>query len=209
MAYWIAMGLVAGGVLIIAMVIIGVVRGRSRSAMPEVESAEAPRPVRPSETSAPPPGATSLATVQEAEQLLRLMGEAEELCSRLTAQLDAKSREVEALLARAENVRRAEEAVSDESAALAQAQAEVRGMPARQAGLVSRAEPPTIVTRPITPPVPVATSAVAAVERHEGLDALANQVYTLADRGLGAQDIARTLREHPGKIELILALRTR
>lgn len=236
MAYWIAMGLVVGGVLIIAMVIVGVLRGRAKSAEVETEKPEIRRPANQSDL-APPPGATSLATVQEAEQLLRLMGEAEELCNRLSAQLDAKAREVEAILARADAAGRVSDHTREHQTTPDEAEAEVRGMPVRQAGLVSRPavqpiepvrtraetptrveaptrlEAPTIVTRPIAPAAPVmaAVAAVAgpALERHEGLDALANQVYTLADRGLSSQDIARTLREHPGKIELILALRTR
>lgn len=233
MAYWIAMGLVVGGLVIIAVVIVGVLRGRAKSAQFETEKPEPKRPAKQAEPT-PPPGATSLATVQEAERLLRLMGEAEELCNRLTAQLDAKAREVEAILARADAAGERSDHTREHQATPAEAEAEVRGMPVRQAGLVSRpavqpavqpiepvraraetptrVDAPTIVTRPIVPVAPVMAAVAvggAAPERHEGLDALANQVYTLADRGLSSQDIARTLREHPGKIELILALRTR
>lgn len=39
-------------------------------------------------------------------------------------------------------------------------------------------------------------------------DPLTREVYTLADSGLGAVDIAQKLGEHVGKIELILALRS-
>lgn len=38
-------------------------------------------------------------------------------------------------------------------------------------------------------------------------DPVAKRVYQLADRGMSPQDIARTLDEHVGKVELMLALR--
>lgn len=38
-------------------------------------------------------------------------------------------------------------------------------------------------------------------------DPLTREVYALADRGIGAGDIAEQLGEHVGKVELILALR--
>jgi hypothetical protein len=49
----------------------------------------------------------------------------------------------------------------------------------------------------------------APVEAEPGLpdDPLARKVYTLADSGQDASQIARHLNEHVGKIELILALR--
>jgi hypothetical protein len=44
--------------------------------------------------------------------------------------------------------------------------------------------------------------------RHDS-DPLNQQVYDLADSGLPAVEIARTLQQHTGKVELILALRGR
>ncbi len=238
LAYWLAIGLVVGGVLIIVAVIVGLLRGRSRvdgfARSGPATSASAGKDL-------PPEGATSLATVQEAERLLRLMGDAEELCARLSGELDAKARELQSLLDRAESIRAAPlqrplpDRHAESGAAPDQlADDDLRGMPVRAAGLVSRPpipespsaqsagapseRAPTIVTRPLDALNPVPARAVTAPDTQhdarggptgDGLDALARQVYTLADRGLPAQDIARTLREHPGKIELILALRSR
>jgi hypothetical protein len=47
---------------------------------------------------------SSVATTQEAERLLRLMGEAEEVCTRLGRDLDDKAQRLERLLARAEGM---------------------------------------------------------------------------------------------------------
>jgi cell division protein FtsN len=63
---------------------------------------------------------------------------------------------------------------------------------------------PTVETRspaPFTPPVATPPPADAA-------DPLARRVYELADAGRSPVDIAQSLDEHPGKVELILALRT-
>lgn len=237
LAYWIAIGLVAGGVLIIAIVVMGMLRGRSRST---TDTVDGERAVPASDSTAAPSGSSSLDTVQEAQQLLRLMGDAEELCVRLSAQLDAKARELESLIVRAEAAAGAIASQTSPDDSKVQAEDEIRNMPVRQAGLVSRpvnesrpvpapqtpaaaAAPtqdvrtPTIVTRPMSAiaPTPARTASAESAPvdsvhaSNNGLDALATQVYTLADRGLSSQDIARTLREHPGKIELILALRTR
>lgn len=52
-----------------------------------------------------------------------------------------------------------------------------------------------------------AEPSVATVEAKPAPDPLARKVYDLADAGRSTLAIARDLNEHPGKIELILALR--
>jgi hypothetical protein len=48
-----------------------------------------------------------------------------------------------------------------------------------------------------------------AIHPRPDSDPLNQQVYDLADSGLPAVEIARTLQQHTGKVELILALRRR
>ena len=78
---------------------------------------------------------------------------------------------------------------------------------------------PTIVTRPQRSPAPAGVSSPSArppendrTARREsvapqGLDPLTNEIYRLADDGLGVVEIAKQLGQHTGKVELILALR--
>jgi hypothetical protein len=84
---WVAIGLIGGGVVLIGAVLVGMRRGRARAA---------------AGTAPPAQDAAMTATVQEAERLLRLMGEAEELCGRLGAELEDRARRVERLLAQAD-----------------------------------------------------------------------------------------------------------
>lgn len=111
-AYWLALILVAAGLGLIVIVALAWLRGRdtadalSASAEEQAFAAYAPgtgslgaMPALSQETTI---NATpTVGTTQEAERLLRLMGEAEELCTRLARDLDERADRLERLMARA------------------------------------------------------------------------------------------------------------
>ncbi len=115
--FWAATLLVAAGLTIIGIVIASKLRGRKAGdelSPSEYEPARAApiaaaapermeRPaVAKAVASAPISSSQSSPTTMEAQNLLRLMGEAEELCTRLGRELDDKAQRIERLLARAE-----------------------------------------------------------------------------------------------------------
>lgn len=226
-AQWVAIGLVAGGLLIIVAVLVGVRRGRTPGATPPPRT--------------PPADPAMTATIQEAERLLRLMGEAEELCARLGNDLDDRASRLESLLSRADAALEAPHeappppvrlAVTPRATPVARpVEAPVPPQSLRPEDGGHRPDsapavdphrggpvtvpivtiPPRVVTRPVEVPAGPTVRAAAPPERAAatpvGLDTLAGQVYALADQGFTPVDIAQRLGQHTGKVELILALR--
>lgn len=140
-----------------------------------------------------------------------LMVEIEQLAKRLGAQLDAKSMQLEKLIddadlriAQLQQAMKAEHAKSASERSRQPASAEAI---TRQLETVSEASMPPSESAPETPagnpPAPSSDSPEASA----GPDALAADVARLADAGHSADEIAKQLGEHVGKVELILALR--
>lgn len=208
---WVAIALVVTAVGLLIGVAISVYR-RSRS----IDIAELPQPM--------PTGA-----VPEAERLLRLMGEAEELAGRLTAQLDEKARHLEHLLrqadARAITLERRPPTPPTTSAPSSPAYAQTP----------AASPDPRVITRPINlattihAPSPVAALTGAPPAQHAASsqsasrptptpqpvssavdgasDPIVAAICRLADQGHATTDIAQQLNQPIGKVELILALR--
>lgn len=111
-----------------------------------------------------------------------LMVDLEQMARRLSAQLDAKTMQVE------KANREADERIAQ--------------LEALKAELV---RPTTIASRVEQ------GSSDSSLHAHDqppaDADPLTREVYALADQGRGPADIARELKEHQGKVELILALR--
>ena len=119
-----------------------------------------------------------------------LMVEIEALSKRFATQLDAKSIQLERLLDEADQrIARLE--------GLGQDAAESR-FDTDSGGLGSS---------PAGPEAGSSDDQASALAQEAGDDPLARSVYELADQGSDANQIARQLNEHVGKIELILALR--
>lgn len=126
------------------------------------------------------------------DDLNLLMVEIEQLAKRLGAQLDAKAHRLESLL--------------DE--------ADLRIAQLQQAYRAEHQAPenPSIPSAPPAPPVPPVHPAPPPIEPKPAgaqSDPLKMEIYRLADEGRSATEIARHTTEHIGKVELILALRTR
>lgn len=113
-----------------------------------------------------------------------LMVEIEELSKRVGTRLDVKIVQVERL-------------IRDADQRIAELQR-----------LQNSADPSSMGLPPGSNPSPLETNAAASPspEPPPG-DELSRNVYKLADSGHTPVEIARTLREHVGKVELILALR--
>ena len=120
--------------------------------------------------------------------LEQVMVEVEQLAKRFSAQLDAKSIQLEKLI---------------EQADARIAELKRLQPPGEDAPLGSVPEPPALgaaeATAELSPPV---ADEPAAAESET-----ARAIYRLADAGNDAVEIARVLGEHVGKVELILALR--
>ena len=110
-----------------------------------------------------------------------LMVDLEQMARRLSAQLDAKTLQVEKATREA-----------DERIAQLRALQEQLARPATSVAAAPRSDSYDPGHAPASP--------------GEG-DPLTREVYALADQGRGPTDIARQLNEHVGKVELILALR--
>jgi hypothetical protein len=123
----------------------------------------------------------------------QLMTEVEQLARRFSAQLDAKSRRLERLTAQADERIEALLKLQDPSSPIVGG---ADALPSRQAAATRRMQPSTSFEE------------AATVEEDQSADPLAASVYDLADQGLSAEQIARKLGEHAGKVELIMALRT-
>jgi hypothetical protein len=223
-AYWLAVILVAAGLGLIVLVLLGMRRGFGTTPTYSENLLEAA-------------DRSGVATTQEAERLLRLMGEAEEVCTRLGRELDDKAQRLEALLARAEGM------LSESAPPAPRGGAPAATSPAQPheglytppsgGGYPNR---PEIVTRPVgVPGQPVAYAGTYSPQRAAqqnqpapaqavlgpqpmGMgpmgngpandpEALAQQIYRLSDAGLTPGEIAQRLGQHTGKIELIIALR--
>ena len=207
--YWIAAVLVLAGLCIIGMVVVTALRGRRHG---EPLAIATPMPIREAVSIPPPRREPFTPTTQEAQNLLRLMGEAEELCTRLGRDLDDKAQRLERLLARAEG--RLGPTQSDDTVVV-----RPNLTPPSPPSVTTHAPiapRPEIVTRPMPVPAAVLTYAAAAsAPIHSspsapaalGLEPLTAQIYSLADAGHAPSAIAQQLGQHTGKVELILALR--
>ena len=112
--------------------------------------------------------------------------ELSQMARQITAQLDTRSAKLEALIEEAD--RKIEELK----------RLQQRATPAANPAVAKR---PAVEQRAtLAPPAPAAPKAVEA-DRH-------TEVYSLADSGHSAQDIASRLNRPRGEIELILALRS-
>jgi len=181
--YWLAGVLVAVGIALVAFALYTWWRRRSEAPTEADEALMA-------------------GTAKEAERLLRVMGEAEELAARLEQRFDEQSRRMESLLARAERITAA--------APIGPAAPRVEPAPPR-----NPAPAPEIVTRPA--PVAVAATAHSSAARTRaqpaappaagGLGHLTEQVYQLADAGTAPAEIAKRLGQEAVTIDLILAMR--
>jgi hypothetical protein len=202
-AFWVAVALVTAGIAVI--ILVGVFSFKARVSGPKEDE-----DARPASS-----GAASM--TDEAQALLRLMGEAEDLCARLGSELDSKADRIERLLARAEGRLGGSEPPAARTSAVhthAQRPAALRPSfePPAPPVQVDHGQRPEIVTRPIGVPAvgagsPARAPTASQAGANGGLDPLASQVYQLADTGLSASDIAQSLGQHTGKVELILALR--
>jgi hypothetical protein len=126
----------------------------------------------------------------ERDRVNELMVDAEELARRLAALLDSKAERVERLLDRAE-------------ARLAELEDRERALREGDAASIE----PKIETRRVEPAPPTDDGAAPDAIRYESDDPVAVDIYRLADEGKTPVEIAKSLGEHTGKVELILALR--
>ncbi len=282
-AYWLALILVAAGLGLIVIVALAWLRGRDTTgesvAAPTEEqtfaayasnstAALGAMPALSQESSINE--ATPVGTTQEAERLLRLMGEAEELCTRLARDLDERADRLERLMARANGMigtTLAEQRMPQPPQPPQPApQPTYTPQPAPQPYSVPPQQPmqprPEIITRPIgvpamaaapayqpapaapapshghipapaprmpaPPPIPQhqhyapqpiqqpAPTQHASINGAQAMygqaypaeaEALAQQIFRLADAGLTPGEIAQRLGQHTGKVELIIALR--
>ncbi|MCC7144892.1 MAG: hypothetical protein IT443_00450 [Phycisphaeraceae bacterium] len=117
-----------------------------------------------------------------------LMVEIEQLAKRLASQLDAKAIRLESLIQAADQkiveITRISQSAATYPPPPAPAERHGRDEPTREAHAADG--PPRV---------------------NGGEDHLARSVYRLADQGVNADEIATRLKEHVGKVELILALR--
>lgn len=154
------------------------------------------------------PGAASSAprerdedAAQAAEELRALMAEARLLADELAEQLDARSEELRALLARVERLDAASSSIGVDHA-----QREIKPRPASaSADPAIPASSPQLGGHEAVPPIsrPRVNPIADGVEP----DAIAREIYRLSDSGLPPVEIASRLGQHTGKVELILALR--
>lgn len=122
------------------------------------------------------------------DDLEALMVDIEQMARRLSAQLDAKTIQVEKASREA-----------DERIAQLRALQEQLARPNIHAAAASA--PPEAGNYAVSSP----SDTDSGADPHA--DPLTHEVYALADQGRGPSDIARQLNEHIGKVELILALR--
>lgn len=151
--------------------------------------------------------------------LEELATEIERLSRRLNAELDDRAQKLESLLrdadARIAELRRlrgeSPSASAASSAPAAPASSHAHQVPAGVASPALASTAPLAlaasVTATATSPVSAPTLPAGQADA-PGPDALARSVYALADDGHDSLEIAHRLREHVGKVELILALRS-
>lgn len=123
-----------------------------------------------------------------------LMVEIEQLAKRFSAQLDAKSIQLERLLREA-----------DERIQQLQQLEQAKPQPGFAPEPDPAATPVSHATPPRSDPAALNPSGASTTAPHD--DPLVGKVHDLADRGMEAIEIARALDAHLGKVELILALR--
>ena len=133
-----------------------------------------------------PPGGRGLAQQRSTErQMETLLVELSEMARQITAQLDTRSQKLEML------IREADEKI----AALQQGKSNGIGTTTTTAGMSP--DPSEVQSHRLEP------------RADEPIDPRHQEVYTLADQGAAAPDIARQLNRPRGEVELILALRPR
>jgi hypothetical protein len=139
------------------------------------------------------PGSTPPSTAS-GDALDAVIRDTEELAQRLAAAMDARAARLETLIREADDrLRRLEAARFAQAAATAESQV----FEPRHA---EPARPPTALA---------GARALGPSFDAEPDDPVHRQVFTLADQGLPALDIARRLGQPTGQVELILALRGR
>lgn len=228
--------LVLGGLAILLMVAFKAFRASRTTVAPGV--VDGLGPAIESGTSSPSlSNANTPPALAEARRLLELMNQAEEQATRLEAQIAHREDRLRHLIqladARLSNASRPEPdpprvIVTPQAAAF---QAERRAQsaqplaaqftePAPVAPAAPSASTPARVHAPAAFSAAPASSPVATIPRSSpatmtdasgssgGLDPLTAEVYRLADHGATPQEIAARLDQHPGKVELILALRS-
>ncbi len=137
------------------------------------------------------PAASGLAHQRNVErQMQTLVVELSEMARQLTAQLDTRSQKLEMLLQEAD----------EKIAALRQA-----NNAANPGGSEFSSSAPARMTSADREAWTIRPQPAAA----PGIDPQHQQVYSLADQGTAASDIARQLNRPRGEVELILALRPR
>ena len=134
---------------------------------------------------------TSALNVREINiEIQALLGELEETCRRLTAQLDNRYQRLEILLSEAdEKIKRLE------------------GMTGASAGPAPEKMAPASASAALE-----GQKALTRLRKERGAPAASEDpayqpIYTLADGGKNSREIAQQLGRQPGEIELILALR--
>lgn len=222
-----ALALVISGVAIAAIVTWKLMRAKPLATIPHEDFSESSMPLpeaRFAQSSSPinepaRPAGSSSPDLAEAQRLFSLMGEAEDLASRLGADLDRKADQLTRLIEQADT----------RIARLEQLRSDLRiDNPAPTSSTEQISAPRPVVTIPRRPQ-PIATSPSAATPSHSPtghgmfgtspapvpvpteeaspLDPMTAEVYRLADAGQQPRDIAKRLGQHIGKVELILALR--
>ena len=116
-------------------------------------------------------------------QMQNLLVELSEMARQMNAQIDTRAAKLEQLINEADQ----------RIAALGQSPA---------AGAVTGDPPPADSPAPLPPPAPPVFPPAEIDPRHV-------EIYSLADRGAGAKEIATQLNRPSGEVELILALRPR
>jgi hypothetical protein len=134
-----------------------------------------------------------------------LMVEIEEMAKRLSHQLDAKAVRLEQLIEDADHRLTRLRHVAERLENAPHNAKEINPASTAEAGgeRASHQADPTDLLSASAPAPPHANEA----SPHAAADPLTRSVYALADEGYDAQEIATRLKEHTGKVELILALR--
>lgn len=139
-----------------------------------------------------------LAKQREAEQQMNnLLVELSQMARQITAQLDTRAAKLELLIKEADERLAALRAAGSEVHVVAETK-----VAAPPENVVAADEVAALQTFSAETPAPPPPTPPRLDERHA-------EIYSLADEGKGANEIARILQRPAGEIELILALRPR
>lgn len=171
--------LIGGGMLIITYLVIRPMGKRKKDPL-DAGSAS---------SSGSKPGLSQQRSVER--EMSNLLVELSEMARQITAQLDTRATKLELLIKEADEKLAALRAATDGTAPGAR--------PGRATAPDDDAVAPALLSASLLPVAPPPSS--------DRIDPRHEQIYALADRGLGPRDIARDLGRPTGEIELILALR--